>query len=41
LNEEKNWSIDFSDLRNYIENAKKLGINIRSIIVINPGNPTG
>lgn len=41
LDESKNWGLDAKDLRDRIAKAKKEGVNIRSIVVINPGNPTG
>lgn len=41
LNEEKGWSVDVEKLQGiYDEHAKK-GINIKALVVINPGNPTG
>ena len=41
LNEEKGWSVDTELLQQvYDENTKK-GINIKALVVINPGNPTG
>eukprot|EP00347_Sterkiella_histriomuscorum_P013729 403363591 len=41
LDESKNWGLDANDVRQQIVKAKKDGINIRSIVIINPGNPTG
>jgi alanine transaminase len=41
LNEEKCWGIDENEIQNRIKNAKDKGINIRAIVAINPGNPTG
>ena len=41
LDESKNWSLDANDVREKIAKAKKDGINLRCIVVINPGNPTG
>ena len=41
LDEADNWSLDSNDVKKKITEAKKAGINIRSIVVINPGNPTG
>ena len=40
LNEEKNWSLDVSELERCITEARKT-CNPRAIVVINPGNPTG
>ena len=41
LNEEKCCGIDENEIQNRIKNAKDKGINIRAIVAINPGNPTG
>lgn len=41
LDETQNWSLDTSDVKKKITDAKKAGIDIRCIVVINPGNPTG
>ena len=41
LQEDKNWGIDGDDIVSQIKHAKDLGINVRSIVVINPGNPSG
>jgi aspartate/methionine/tyrosine aminotransferase len=41
LDEEKNWSLDTNDVKKKIEESKKAGIDIRCIVIINPGNPTG
>jgi len=41
LDEEKVWSVDANDIQKRIENAKNTGIEVRAIVVINPGNPTG
>jgi alanine transaminase len=41
LDEEKNWGVDSNEIVQRIKNAKDLGINLRAIVVINPGNPTG
>lgn len=40
LDESKNWSLDVSELRHALEEAKKHCIP-RALCVINPGNPTG
>ncbi|XP_030766053.1 alanine aminotransferase 1 [Sitophilus oryzae] len=40
LNESKNWSLDISELQRAITEAKK-NCEVRAIVVINPGNPTG
>lgn len=41
LDEEKNWGVNCDDIYQRIKNAKDLGINLRAMVVINPGNPTG
>lgn len=41
LNEEKGWQLDFEELENSISAAKKAGKNVKALVVINPGNPTG
>lgn len=33
--------MDVHDIRERIKNAKDVGIDLRAIVVINPGNPTG
>jgi len=41
LNESKGWQCDYSDLVESYNNATSQGIKVSSIVVINPGNPTG
>lgn len=41
LNEEKGWQLDYEDLVKGYNDAKKSGVNVRALIIINPGNPTG
>lgn len=41
LDENKNWGVNADDIQARIANAVDLGINLRAIVVINPGNPTG
>ena len=41
LDEDKNWGVDPEEIVSRIKNAKDLGINLRGMVVINPGNPTG
>ena len=41
LDEEKGWGVDAEEIVQRIKNAKDLGINLRGMVVINPGNPTG
>lgn len=41
LEEEKAWGTDVDAIRKSLETAKASGIDVRAIVVINPGNPTG
>lgn len=41
LNEEDDWNIDYDELVETYENAVKEGTDVKAIVVINPGNPTG
>lgn len=41
LKEDRNWGISPEDIQQRIMSAKDLGINVRGMVVINPGNPTG
>ncbi len=41
LDETQNWALDVSDVKSKISQAQREGVNIRCIVVINPGNPTG
>lgn len=39
--ESANWSLDFSQLVTSLEHARKADINVKALVVVNPGNPTG
>ncbi|KAI3406127.2 ALT1 [Candida oxycetoniae] len=41
LDESNHWSTNPSEIRQLIKENKKKGINIKALVVINPGNPTG
>jgi alanine transaminase len=41
LDEENGWGLDEVALNKSYEDAVKQGIDVRAVIVINPGNPTG
>jgi alanine transaminase len=41
LDESNNWSTDPEQIRSLIEEQKAKGVNIKALVVINPGNPTG
>ena len=40
-NEEKGWALSREDLEEAYAKAAESGVNIKGIVVINPGNPTG
>lgn len=41
LNEEKEWSCEIPELERSIKQARSNNVNVRAIVIINPGNPTG
>lgn len=41
LDEGKSWGTDMSAIKSALAEAKKAGTDVRAIVVINPGNPTG
>lgn len=41
LHEESNWNTDVNHIETALQEAKKKGIDVRAVVVINPGNPTG
>ncbi|KAF8463115.1 putative alanine aminotransferase [Kalaharituber pfeilii] len=41
LNELNSWSTELPHIREEIHSAKSNGIDVKSIVIINPGNPTG
>ena len=41
LDESKAWGTDVHEIRNAIQKARSEGTDVRSIVIINPGNPTG
>ncbi|PYH89153.1 alanine aminotransferase [Aspergillus ellipticus CBS 707.79] len=41
LEEDKAWGTDVNAIRESLAKAKAAGTDVRSIVVINPGNPTG
>ncbi|KAJ5168708.1 alanine aminotransferase [Penicillium canariense] len=41
LEEQKAWGTDVSAITQSIKDAKAAGTNVRAVVVINPGNPTG
>ncbi|KAB2596949.1 alanine aminotransferase 1 [Pyrus ussuriensis x Pyrus communis] len=40
LDEASGWGLETSELKKQLEDAKSKGINVRALVVINPGNPT-
>ncbi|KAK4375354.1 hypothetical protein RND71_006031 [Anisodus tanguticus] len=41
LDEQTGWGLEISELENQLKTAKSKGIDVRALVVINPGNPTG
>ncbi|PHT47094.1 Alanine aminotransferase 2 [Capsicum baccatum] len=41
LDEETGWALEISELENQLKTARSRGVNVRALVVINPGNPTG
>ncbi|KAF2209400.1 hypothetical protein CERZMDRAFT_70287 [Cercospora zeae-maydis SCOH1-5] len=41
LDEESRWSTDVEAMRSALKAARGKGIDVRAVVVINPGNPTG
>lgn len=41
LEEDKEWGMNVQHLKAQLEDARSKGLNVRGLVVINPGNPTG
>ena len=41
LQEEKGWALDVDELKSQTDKARAEGKNVRALVIINPGNPTG
>lgn len=41
LDEDKGWSLSMAELQESLAEARGRGVDVRAIVVINPGNPTG
>lgn len=41
LNESNGWTLEIPELERSLAEAKANGVDVRSIVIINPGNPTG
>lgn len=41
LDESNDWSVTIQDIKSSLQKARSEGTDVRAIVVINPGNPTG
>ncbi|KAI8374543.1 pyridoxal phosphate-dependent transferase [Radiomyces spectabilis] len=41
LDEESGWSLDIDNLKTIVREARDQGVDVRALVIINPGNPTG
>ncbi|KAI8391761.1 pyridoxal phosphate-dependent transferase [Radiomyces spectabilis] len=41
LNEKQNWGLNVDDLKKSVEESRAKGVDVRALVIINPGNPTG
>ncbi|CAG8582525.1 1068_t:CDS:2 [Paraglomus brasilianum] len=41
LNEEQDWGLDIAELTSSLAKARSEGVEVRALVIINPGNPTG
>ena len=41
LEESKNWGTSVDSIKTALKEAQRKGIDVRAVVVINPGNPTG
>lgn len=41
LKEEQDWGLSVADLKTSVEEARSKGVDVRALVIINPGNPTG
>ncbi|CAO3596296.1 unnamed protein product [Absidia cylindrospora] len=41
LNESKDWGLEVHDLKKAVDKARDNGADMRALVIINPGNPTG
>ncbi|KAG8629295.1 hypothetical protein KVT40_003160 [Elsinoe batatas] len=41
LDEDKTWGTDLASIKSSLHKAKSEGTDVRAIVIINPGNPTG
>ncbi|CAG8545973.1 1232_t:CDS:2 [Paraglomus occultum] len=41
LNEEQDWGLDIAELTSSLAQARSKGVEVRALVILNPGNPTG
>ncbi|EPB88721.1 alanine transaminase [Mucor circinelloides 1006PhL] len=41
LNESQSWGLSREDLQKSVDEARQKGVDVRALVIINPGNPTG
>ncbi|KAG0166342.1 hypothetical protein DFQ28_010665 [Apophysomyces sp. BC1034] len=41
LNEAEDWGLDVKDLKRSVDSSRAKGVDVRALVIINPGNPTG
>ena len=41
LDESAGWGLEMNELKQQLQAARAAGTNVRALVVINPGNPTG
>jgi alanine transaminase len=41
LNSQEDWSVDVNEMAKEVDDARGKGVDVRALVVINPGNPTG
>jgi len=41
LDEENEWGLSVAELKKSLDVARGKGVDVRGLVVINPGNPTG
>jgi len=41
MNEETGWQLDMEEMERSLAESKKQGHNVKALVIINPGNPTG
>ncbi|KAI8145980.1 pyridoxal phosphate-dependent transferase [Fennellomyces sp. T-0311] len=41
LKEEQSWGLSAEDLKKSVDDARAKGVDVRALVIINPGNPTG